>query len=107
MQTPAGTMVYNTALLEGSSAYDIFLSGLSPLTVINCPNAKRERHLVLFSDSYGSSLAPLLLEQYSKITVVDLRYLPSKLLSQHVDFTDADILLLYSAAIVNNSNLLK
>ena len=62
-QTPSAVTVYNTALLQSDSAYNVFLSGLSPLTVIESPAAKRDRHLVLFSDSYGSSLAPLLLEQ--------------------------------------------
>ncbi len=106
-QTPSATMVYNTELLTGDSAYNVFLSGLSPLTVIESPDALRDKHLVLFSDSYGSSLAPLLLEQYSKITVVDLRYMPAKLLPQYVNFDGADVLFLQSAAVVNNSSLLK
>ena len=62
---------------------------------------------MLFSDSYGSSLAPLLLEQYSRITVVDLRFMPSNMLSQYVDFEGADVLMLFGAAVVNNSSILK
>ena len=107
MQTPDGTMVYNTDLLDSDTAYNVFLSGLSPLTVIESPEAERDKHLVLFSDSYGSSLAPLLLEQYSRITVVDLRFMPSNMLSQYVDFEGADVLMLFGAAVVNNSSILK
>ncbi len=107
MQTPDGTMVYNTGLLDSDTAYNVFLSGLSPLTVIESPESERDRHLVLISDSYGSSLAPLLLEQYSRVTVVDLRFMPSSLLPQYVDFENADVLMLFGAAVVNNSSILK
>lgn len=107
MQTPSGTMVYNTDMLDSDTAYNVFLSGLSPLTVIESPAAKRDAHLVLVSDSYGSSLAPLLLEQYSKITVVDLRFMPSAQLPQYVDCEGADVLMIFGAAVVNNSSILK
>lgn len=107
MQTPSGTMVYNTDMLDSDTAYNVFLSGLSPLTVINSPEAKRDAHLVLITDSYGSSLAPLLLEQYSKVTVVDLRFMPSAQLSQYVDAEGADVLMIFGAAVVNNSSILK
>ena len=33
-----------------------------------------DRELVIFRDSFASSLAPLLMEQYAKITLVDIRY---------------------------------
>ncbi len=106
-QTPDATMVYNTDMLTGDSAYNVFLSGLSPLTVIESPQAARDKSLVLFSDSYAASIAPLLLEQYSTITIVDLRYILSSMLDDYVDFDGADILFLYSAEMVNHSSLLK
>ena len=40
---------------------------MSLLTVDN-PNARTDRELVIFRDSFGSSLAPLLLEGYSRVT---------------------------------------
>lgn len=108
MQTPSVKTVYNTELLDGESAYNVFLSGLSPLTVIENKNAVREKQLILFSDSYGSSLAPLLLEQYSKITLIDLRFMLSDMLGDYVQFdSSADVLFLQSAEIVNHSNILK
>ena len=104
---PEFRAVYDVDRLDTEIAYDLFLSGATPLTVIENPDAGTERELVLFRDSYGSSLAPLLLEAYSKITLVDLRYMLSDLLPDYVDFTGAAVLFLYSDRIINNSLLLK
>lgn len=99
--------VYDTAKLQTEDPYSLFLSGLSPLTVVENPDAGQQRHLVLFTDSFGASVAPLLLDGYSKITLVDLRFTPSDKLSDYIDFAGADVLFLYSAAMVNNSQLLR
>ena len=48
-----------------------------------------------------------MIEAYSKITLVDLRYMSSDLLGDYVDFTDAEVLFLMSDKIVNNSIMLK
>ena len=56
---------------------------------------------------FASALAPLLLEQYRTITLVDIRYLASSLLPQYVTFTDQDVLFLYSAGVVNRSAMLR
>ena len=53
-----------------------FLGGSKSLISIENPNAKTDRELVMFRDSFGSSIAPLLAEDYAKITLVDIRYLP-------------------------------
>ena len=101
------TTVYDESKLQGKVPYDVFLSGATPLTVITNPKAAKERELVIFRDSYGSSIAPLMIEAYSKITLVDLRYMSSDLLGDYVDFTDAEVLFLMSDKIVNNSIMLK
>ena len=76
---------------------------MSLLTVDN-PNARTDRELVIFRDSFGSSLAPLLLEGYSRVTLVDIRYLsPSQLLT----FDRQDVWFLYSTSVLNNSSTLK
>ena len=70
-------------------------------------NAKEEKHLVMFRDSFGSSLAPLMAEGYSKITVIDIRYIQSGLLGNFAQFEDADVLFIYSTVLLNNSQGLK
>lgn len=101
------TTVYNTAKLTSKTPYDVFLSGATPLTTIKNASAGNDRKLVIFRDSYGSSIAPLFVEAYSEIVLVDLRYMSSSLLSEFVDFENAEVLFLLSDSIVNNSSLLK
>ena len=107
IQHPDAPGVYDTSLIDTDSSYDLFLSGPTPLVTIENPNAAGDRDLVIFRDSYASSLAPLLLEAYSKVTLVDLRYMVSSLLPQYVDFEGADVLFLYADRLINNSALLK
>lgn len=100
--------VYNLEKLSTSNdKYDIFLSGATPLIEITNPNNSTERELILFRDSFGSSIAPLLIDSYSKITLVDTRYMSSDLLDQFIDFKDQDVLFLYSTLIINSSSVLK
>lgn len=104
------TTVYNLdKLTDGSSMdnYDIFLDGPAALITIENPAASADRELILFRDSFGSSIAPLFVEAYAKVTLIDLRYLASDYLSEYVTFGDADVLFLYSTTILNTSEMLK
>lgn len=91
---------------KSADRYDIFVSGATPLITIENPNAKTDKELLLFRDSFGSSLAPLLIDNYSKITLIDIRYMSSKLLSNFVEFDNQDVLFLYSTVVLNQ-NILK
>lgn len=106
-QYPDITSVYDTAKLSGTGSYDVFLSGATPLQTIENPDAATDRELVIFRDSFASSLAPLLCEQYRTITLIDLRYMVSGLVPQYVTFTDQDVLFLYSGWVVNESAMLR
>ena len=68
------------------------------LTIEN-HSALQKRELVVFRDSFGSSLVPLLLEGYSKITVVDIRYISPQILGEYVDFTNCDVLFIFNTLI--------
>jgi len=104
---PPCTSVYDTDRLGGIDSYDVFLSGPTSLITITNERAAEKRELVIFRDSFTSSLAPLLLGGYSKITLVDLRYMSYKDLPRYVDFVDQDILFLFSTQIVNNSVMIR
>lgn len=95
--------VYQTP--RTSDKYDIYLSGAVPLLRIENPNSKSNKELILFRDSFGSSLAPLLLDSYSKITLVDIRYMSSKNLDQYIEFNGQDVLFLYSSLVLNQNIL--
>ena len=107
METNSYSDVYNLELASGDDPYEIFLSGAKSLLTIENPNASTDRELVIFRDSFASSLAPLLAEGYAKITLVDIRYLMPELLGRFVEFHGQDILFLYSTLVINNSTIIK
>ncbi|MBR5022865.1 MAG: hypothetical protein IKY18_06665 [Oscillospiraceae bacterium] len=99
--------IYDLEKLSGNDPYDVYLSGAQALLRIENPNAKTERELVIFRDSFGSALAPLLLQDYKTVTLVDIRYVSSQLLSNFLTFQNQDVLFAYSTLILNNSATLK
>ena len=100
--------MYNMDAAFGRDPYEMYLSGSLSLITIENPNAENERQLILFRDSFGSSIAPYLTTGYSKVTIVDIRYLASAVLGNFVtDFNNADVLFLYSTLVLNNSSILK
>lgn len=99
--------VYDMEKLKGKDPYEMYLSGACALLQIENPSAKQDRKLIVFRDSFGSSIAPLLFESYSHITIIDTRYIVSDLLGDYVEFDNADVLFIYSTLILNNSNMIK
>ena len=103
----AENKIYDMEKTTGNDMYEIFLGGSKSLISIENPNAKTDRELVMFRDSFGSSIAPLLAEDYAKITLVDIRYLPVERIGNYIDFKDQDVLFLYSTSVLNHSETLK
>ena len=94
--------IYNEADLESQDLYDIYLSGVESILKIHNPNAGTDRELIIFRDSFGSSLAPLLVQDYAQVTLIDIRYMNQSLLPMFVDFHGQDVLFLYSTLVLNN-----
>ena len=65
------------------------------------------KNLIIFRDSFASSLAPLLISNYEKITLVDLRYIATDLVGNFISFDESDVLFLYSDSVLNSSSMLK
>lgn len=101
------TKVYDIEKLTSKDKYDIYLSGPTPLITIENSQANTNKELIIFRDSFASSLAPLLIENYSKITLIDIRYIRSQDLEKYIDFKNQEVLFLYSTIVLNNSNILK
>ena len=99
--------VYNDEKLKGKDPYEMFLSGNQPVVTIKNDNNNSGNRLIMFRDSFGSSIAPLLIESYSEIILVDLRYISSDMIGEYVDFSNADVLFIYSTSMLNNSLSLK
>lgn len=104
---PENSYVYNFEKANGRDPYEFFLSGNNALLVAENPAAKEKRELVIFRDSYASSLAPLLIPAYSKVTLVDIRYIQSAMIGSFVDFQNCDVLFLYSSSLLNSSLAMK
>lgn len=99
--------VYDMTKLTSRDLYDVFLSGAVSVLTVENPTAAGERELIVFRDSFGSSMIPLLMKDYSKVTVLDIRYVPTDYLGQFVDFHGQDVLFLYSPLVLNQSAMLK
>lgn len=98
--------VYDTAKLDGNDPYEVFLSGSVSLLRIDNPSAKTGKELIVFRDSFGSSLVPLLVQGYHTVTLIDVRYISSAMLSRFVEFANQDVLFLYSTLVLNNGTTL-
>ena len=106
-ETDSTGPVYDLTALTGEDPYSVFLSGSKALLTITNPNADTDRELVIFRDSFASSLAPLLIESYAKITLVDIRYVQPERLGRWLTFDSQDVLFLYSISVLNHSETLK
>ncbi len=94
--------VYDIAKAEGRDPYELFLSGSVSAITIENPNATTDKELVMFRDSFGSSLAPLLVEAYAKITILDARYMNEVMIGKFVTFENQDVLFIHSTGVLNN-----
>jgi hypothetical protein len=101
------TTVYNLENLNSLDPYEVYLDGASSLIEITNKNSKSKKELIIFRDSFGSSLSPLLIEYYDKITIVDNRYISSNYIKEYITFKNQDVLFLYSTFMINNSGSIK
>lgn len=87
--------------------YEVFLSKESGKIVIENPAATTDKELVVFRDSFGRSLIPLLVPSYAKVTVLDTRWLTggTHMLQKHFEAGNQDVLFLYSALVLNSVEL--
>ena len=106
-ETRKTTPVYDLAAFQNVDPYDIFLSGAVPLLEITNPAGDPKKELLVFRDSFGSSLVPLLVHGYGKVTVIDTRYISPEILPQYVQFRGQDALFVYSTMLFNNSSSLR
>ena len=99
--------VYNEEKLYSLDSYEVYLDGASAYIEIINEQATAKKELIVFRDSFGSSLIPLLIKYYSNIKVVDNRYIGSKDYLNLIEFKDQDVLFIYSTLLVNDSSSLK
>ena len=99
--------VLDTTKLGSRDLYDVFLSGGAAVLEISNPAGQEGRELIVFRDSFGSSMVPLLVNDYETVWVLDTRYVNPAMLGNFVDFRGQDVLFLYSTLILNSSSALR
>lgn len=99
--------VYSPEKFTGIDPYDVYLSGARALLRMENPAAEDDRELYIFRDSFASSLAPLLCESYSAVTLIDLRYITLPVLFELIDIPDgSDALFLHNTLLLNDSSVI-
>ena len=107
-ETGKVTPIYDLDRFDSQDPYEIFLSGSQAILTIQNPANTSGKRLILFRDSFGSSIAPLLVEAYSEVVLVDIRYVNSAFLGHFLELTGKeDVLFLYSTLVLNSSSTLK
>lgn len=107
-ETERQETLYDLSAVETDTPYDLYLQGSRSLLRIDSPLAATDKTLVVFRDSFGSSLIPLLTESYRTIYAVDIRYLSSQMVGRFLSFDGSeDVLFLYSTMVLQNSRTMK
>ena len=101
-------MYDRTVVDNNDQMYDIFFSGnQAKVEITNHNNSISKKELVIFGDSFARSLVPLLVQDYYKITVIDLRLTKAGTLSAEQfsggNKNSKDVLFLYSTLSLNKS----
>ncbi|MCQ2505880.1 MAG: hypothetical protein MJ113_01740 [Lachnospiraceae bacterium] len=102
-ETQSSIPVYDSKKGSGRDGYELFLSGSKSLLKYENSASESDRNLIIFRDSFGSSLAPLLFEGYKTVTIVDIRYISRLQIKNLIDLNNSDVLFLYSTLVLNNS----
>lgn len=93
--------VYLPKKFDSDTPYDFFMDGLQGLQRIDNPSAATEDELIVFRDSFGSSILPLIAQAYRTVYVVDIRTVSPATLGSVIDVSGKDVLLLYSTTVLN------
>lgn len=94
---PEVTGLYDESHLKEKDKYAIFLGGNTPRATIETGHGDKPS-LCIIRDSYTDCLLPFLLEDFSRIDLIDLRYYKSSL-SQYINERQFDmVLVMYSVS---------
>lgn len=104
---PVPSKMYDLSKADSKDPYEMFVCGNDALVTIENPKGNAKKELIIFRDSFTSSLSPLLATGYRKVTLVDIRYLHPGMIGSFIKFKDQDVLFLYSTLVLNNSTSFK
>ena len=95
--SPVEGKLYDFSFLEKKDKYSMFMGGNCPMHVIETGNEDKPSLLIL-RDSYTDSLIPFLLDDFSEIHVVDLRYYRMSIADYIAEHDFDNVLVAYSVS---------
>jgi hypothetical protein len=100
--------LYFREYLDTKDKYSVFLGANAPVIEIKSEPANTDKRLLIFKDSYAHSLIPFLVNNYSEITVADLRLI-NTVYSELFNVEDYDaVLFVYNViSFSEDTNLIK
>lgn len=98
--------IYNRSFIDKKDKYSTFFGGnFSQIKIkTNCTSGKK---VLILKDSYANSMIPFLADQYSEITMVDMRYyhFEENTVSELAKLCGADrVIMIYNMDFVNSDN---
>ena len=102
--------LYDLNDFNNLDSYDLFLGGVQPLIKIENPSNTSGKQLFVVRDSFGSSLSPLLVSDYSEVIIIDLRYLNQAMVGNVLNQCgirvrpNSDVLFMYHTGLLNSSS---
>lgn len=101
-ETKTYDSIYFDEYLDKKDKYSYFMGAVQPVVTIKT-EADNGRKLLMFKDSYSHCLVPMMLSEYSEITLVDLRYVNPTNLADIVDAKGFDqMLFIYSVDVFSH-----
>lgn len=99
--------LFDASALTSMDPYSYFLYG--PLSMVTLENdeSTSNKELVIFRDSFSSSIAPLFATGFKKVTLIDIRKISYAQAIKYVDIENAEALFLFSASTLNSENIFK
>ncbi len=101
-ETKEPGVIYDMSKADSRDLYEVFMGGSnSGVTEIINPQGDRRKELIVFRDSYSCSMMPLMLKDYYKVTLVDLRLVDYTTVNEYVrPRIGKDVLFLYSIDVI-------
>lgn len=107
LETGQRIPLYDPEGCDPRDRYTLFLGGSKGLLRLENPAVTEPGELIVFRDSFGSSIAPLLCSGYRRVTLIDLRYVSPAVLRRYLRLEGQDVLFLFSVTLLNQSQGLR
>lgn len=107
LETGQRIPLYDPEGCDSRDRYTLFLGGSKGLLRLENPAVAEQGELIVFRDSFGSSIAPLLCSGYRRVTLIDLRYVSPAVLRRYLRLDGQDVLFLFSVTLLNQSQGLR